>query len=332
MTVKLQRPKTRKILAAISGPYFALLALIVVCALTNDVFFSTQNLLNITRQVSYSGIIALGMTLIIIGGGIDLSVGSLFALSGVAATVSMQSFSAPMAASLGVSSDAAGIMIGAVVALLVTLLGCTVNALAIVYGKLPPFIATLGTYSIFRSMALFLANSGTLSIKNLALNDIGGATLLGIPLPAMILVAMTFILELVLAKTVFGRHVCAVGSNERVAQFAGIRTNAVKFITYLVPGLCIGISSFLFLGRLGSISSSDAGMLYELDAIAAVIIGGASMSGGRGKLRGTLAGILILGVVSNILDMWGVSVNLKGVVKGLVIIISVLIQRKEKST
>jgi len=131
---------------------------------------------------------------------------------------------------------------------------------------------------------------------------------------------------------VFGRHVCAVGANPRVALFAGIRTGRVKAATYMIPGVCIGISAFLFLGRLGSISSSDAGMLYELDAIAAVIIGGAAMSGGRGRLRGTLAGILILGVVSNVLDMWGVSANLKGVVKGLVIIVSVLIQRKEQTT
>ena len=117
-----------------------------------------------------------------------------------------------------------------------------------------------------------------------------------------------------------------------MATFAGIRANRVTFATYLIPGLCIGASAFLFLGRLGSISSSNAGMLYELDAIAAVIIGGASMAGGRGTLRGTLAGVFILGVVSDILDLWGVSVNLQGVVKGLVIIVSVLIQRKEKRT
>lgn len=327
-----KRPEIKKILATFSGPVFALLALIVVCALTNDVFFSTRNLLNITRQVSYSGIIALGMTFIIIGGGIDLSVGSLFALSGVAATVAMQAFSVPVATSVGISPDAAGLIIGIAVALLVALLGCAVNSFVIVFGKLPPFIATLGTYSIFRSLALFLANSGTLSVNNSALNELGSATFLGIPFPAVVLVVMTLVMEILLLKTVFGRHVCAVGSNERVAAFAGIRTQAVRFATYMIPGFCIGISAVLFLGRLGSISSSDAGMLYELDAIAAVIIGGASMSGGRGTLRGTLAGILILGVVSNILDLWGVSVNLKGVVKGLVIIISVLIQRKEKTT
>ena len=322
----------KKILSALSGPYFALLVLVVLCSLTNDVFASSQNLLNITRQVSYSGLIALGMTFVIIVGGIDLSVGSLFALSGVLAALAMQSFSIPIAKSLGLSADTAGILVGATTALLVALVGSAVNALAIVVGKLPPFIATLGTYSIFRSLALFFADSGTLSVANPALGTLGGATVLGLPLPALTLIVLAFVMEIILSQTVFGRHVCAVGSNDRVAQFAGIRTGGVKLVTYLIPGLCVGLSSFLFLGRLGSISSSNAGMLYELDAIAAVIIGGASMSGGRGTLRGTLAGIFILGIVSNILDMWGVSVNLQGVVKGLVIIISVLIQRKEKAT
>ena len=322
----------KTLLSAIAGPTFALAALILLCGLTNDVFLSTQNLLNIMRQVSYSGLIALGMTFVIVGGGIDLSVGSLFALAGVSAALAMQSFSAPVAAILGLSPDAAGILVGATVAMAAALLGSAVNALAIVAGRLPPFIATLGTLSIFRSSALFLADSGTLAVDNPAFAALGGATALGIPLPALVLVVATAAMDVVLARTVFGRHVCAVGANARVATFAGIRSGRVTFANYLIPGLCIGASAFLFLGRLGSISSSNAGMLYELDAIAAVIIGGASMTGGRGTLRGTLAGIFILGVVSNILDLWGVSVNLQGVVKGLVIIVSVLIQRKEKRT
>lgn len=329
--MKLNASFFRTLKRSISGPVFALLGLVLVSALTNDVFFSTQNLLNITRQVSYSGLIALGMTFIIVVGGIDLSVGSLFALSGVAAAVAMQRFALPLADVLGMGPEWAGVVVGALAALLTALAGCSVNALAVVYGKLPPFIATLGTYSIFRSLALFLADSGTLAVRNPRLMAIGGGSVLGLPVPAAMLLGMAIVMEVVLAQTVFGRHVCAVGSNARVALFAGIRVNAVKFITYLIPGICIGMSAFLYLGRLGSISSSDAGMLYELDAIAAVIIGGASMSGGRGTLRGTLAGILILGVVSNILDMWGISVNLKGVVKGLVIIVSVLIQRKERT-
>lgn len=324
--------KLKRTASAISGPYLALAALVLVCSLTSDVFLSLSNLLNISRQVSYSGIIALGMTFVIIAGGIDLSVGSLFALAGVAAAVAMQSWSAPFATATGLYPDTAGIIIGVVVSMVVSLLGAAANALIIVYGKLPPFIATLGTLSIFRSMALFLADSGTISVGNASLNAAGGAEVLGIPLPALIMLLLTIVFGLILSNSVFGRHVCALGSSERVARFAGIRANAVKLAAYITPGFCIGISSFLFLARLGSISSSNAGISYELDAIAAVIIGGASMAGGRGTLRGTLAGILILGVVSNVLDLWGVSANLKGVVKGLVIIVSVLIQRKEKTT
>lgn len=330
--MRIKPPSLATIRAAAAGPWFALAALVLLCGLTNDVFLGTQNLLNIMRQVSYTGLIALGMTFVIVGGGIDLSVGSLFAFAGVSAALAMQSFTAPVSATLGLAPDAAGILVGAVVAMAVALLGSAVNALAIVAGRLPPFIATLGTLSIFRSSALFLADSGTLAVDNPAFAALGGATALGVPLPALVLVTVAVLMDVALARTVFGRHVCAVGASPRVAAFAGIRVNRVTFATYLIPGLCIGASAFLFLGRLGSISSSNAGMLYELDAIAAVIIGGASMSGGRGTLRGTLAGIFILGVVSNILDLWGVSVNLQGVVKGLVIVVSVLIQRKEKNT
>lgn len=323
------RPFFKK-LATASGPYFALVALLLLCGITNDTFLSTQNLLNILRQVSYSGLIALGMTFVIVGGGIDLSVGSLFALSGVAGALAMSHWAGPVASALHLSSDFSGILLGLFVACLVGLIGSALNALIIVIGRLPPFIATLGTLSIFRSSALCLADSGTLAVENAQFAQLGGATCLGLPIPALVLILTTVLLDFLLGRTVFGRHVAAVGANTRVAQFAGIQTRRITALTYLIPGICIGLSAFLFLGRLGSISSSNAGNLYELDAIAAVIIGGASMSGGHGTLRGTLAGILILGIVSNILDLWGVSVNLQGVVKGLVIIISVLIQRKGK--
>ena len=310
----------------VSGPFCALAALLALCALSNDAFFQTQNLLNITRQVSYSGIIALGMTFVIVGGGIDLSVGSLFALSGVAAAVSMRAFSAPAAAALGIATDSAGVAIGLAAAMAAAMAGAGVNALLIVAGRLPPFIATLGTYSIFRSAALLLADSGTVQAGNPALERLGGGSILGLPAPAAVMFAFAAALELLLALTVFGRHCCAVGASERVAKYAGVRTGRVRALTYLLPGVCAGAAAFLFLGRLGSVSSSDAGMLYELDAIAAVIIGGAAMSGGSGTLRGTLAGVFILGVLSNILDLWGVPVNLKGVVKGAVIAASVMMQ------
>lgn len=309
------------------GAFLALLVLVVICSLTNPTFSKPANLLNILRQCSYSGIIALGMTYVIVAGGIDLSVGSLFALCGVA-TVGLLNL-IPTTTSLPVPLL---VVIACALSLVCGLLCGAANGALVVLGRLPPFIATLGTYSIFRSLALYMADSGNATPASSALSasliGFGSSYWLGLPTPAWILLLLTVILGVHLAATPLGRHTLAAGANERVARFAGIRVGAVRFRTYLLIGALAGLSAFLFLGRLGTISSSNAGMLYELDAIAAVIIGGASMSGGRGTVAGTLAGVLVLGIVSNILDLWGVNVSLQGTVKGLVIILSVLIQRK----
>ncbi len=328
--------KWKKVFRCIGGPYLALIVLFLICALTNDVFAKPANLINILRQVSYSGMIALGMTFVIVGGGIDLSVGSLFALCGVFSVLAANHVTPWVMQSMEgflPGSDLTGFLIAAIVSVLTGLVGALINGAVIVLGKLPPFIATLGTYSIFRSLSLYFADAGTLSTENPVISDFGSSSVFGfLPTPAFIMLLLTAVLGVLLSETSFGRHVCAVGSNERVARYAGIHTGRTQFLTYAVIGLCVGISAFLFVGRLSSVSSSNAGLLYELDAIAAVIIGGAAMSGGRGSLWGTLGGVLILGIVSNILDMWGVSVNLQGTVKGLVIIISVLIQRKDHAS
>ena len=150
----------------------------------------------------------------------------------------------------------------------------------------------------------------------------------GIMIPLLLWGYKAVALSVLLNRTRLGRHICAVGSNERVARYSGIRTGAVKYATYLIAGLTAGISALLFGSRLNAVSSTSAGLSYELDAIAAVIIGGSSMNGGKASVWGTLAGVLILGIVSNVLDMWGISVTLQGTVKGLVIIIAVMIQRK----
>ena len=299
------------------GPWLALAVLLVVCCLSSESFRQPQNLLNIMRQVSYSGIIALGMTLIIIGGGIDLAVGSLLALSGVLGIMVMNQVADPLV----------GLMLGAGVALAVGIGGGALNGLLVAAGRIPPFIATLGTLSIFRSLALYAADAGLVS-GNDHFRRLGAAAWLGVPVPVWVLLATAVIFSILLNRTRFGRHLCAVGSNERVAHYAAIRTGRIRFLTYVLAGAAVGISALLLGGRLNSISSTNAGLSYELDAIAAVIIGGTAMAGGRGSVWGTLAGILILGIVSNVLDMWGVSVNLQGAVKGAVIIGAVLIQRK----
>ena len=311
----MDKAKLRKTLTAYA-PYFALAILLVICCISSPGFRRPQNLLNITRQVSYSGIIALGMTFIIIGGGIDLSVGSLLAFSGTIGIIAMNHVESPMG----------GMLLAVAATLLAGLLGGALNGTLINVGKLPPFIATLGTMSIFRSLTLQMTNAGTLSTANEIYGKVGGAVFLKVPLPTIVLFALTALGSLILLRTRFGRHVCAIGSNERVAKYAAINTSLVSFCTYALTGLLTGLSGLLLGGRLCSLSSTTAGMGYELDAIAASIIGGTSMSGGKGSLAGTLMGVLILGIISNILVMWNVSANLQDTVKGVVIIAAVLIQ------
>ena len=311
----------RRISGPTAGAWIALAVLLAVCCLGNEYFRDPQNLLNITRQVSYSGIIALGMTFVIAAGGIDLSVGSLLAFSGV---LSLQVMNAT-AGTPEVQLAAAFLT-----ALAVGAAGGAVNGALVGAARVQPFIVTLGTWSIYRSLALYFADAGLVGTSNPLYPEMTGREFLHVSLPAWILLALTILLAAVLRSTPFGRHVCAVGSNERVARHAAIRTGWGKFHTYLLAGGLAGVSAFLLGGRLSSVSSTSAGLSYELDAIAAVIIGGSAMTGGRASVGGTLAGVLILGIVSNALDMWGVSVNLQGTVKGLVIIIAVLIQYKRK--
>ena len=308
-----------RLLKSTGGPYAALVVLLLLCCLSNEHFRNVQNLINITRQVSYSGIIALGMTFVIAGAGIDLSVGSLLALAGAFSIMSMNAFP---------GSETAAVAVAAVVAVVTGAVGGSANGLLVSLGKIPPFIATLGPMVILRSLTLYFADSGLVSTENEAFRSFGGSVFCRIPLPVWIMLILTVALSVLLNRTRLGRHICAVGSNERVARYSGIRTGAVKYATYLIAGLTAGISALLFGSRLNAVSSTSAGLSYELDAIAAVIIGGSSMNGGKASVWGTLAGVLILGIVSNVLDMWGISVTLQGTVKGLVIIIAVMIQRK----
>ncbi len=302
-----------------SKPFLALAALLVVCMISNEHFRSPQNLINITRQVACPGIAALGMTLIIIAGGIDLSIGSLLALSGVIGIMLMEKIADPTTALCAAFAVTLGI----------GLLGGVINGAIITLGKVPSFIATLGTLSIYRSLSLYLADAGTVSSSNESFRALGSASFLGLPLPAWVFFGLALVFGVILRQTSFGRHICAAGANPKAAEYAAIKVNLVRFLTYTMAGLTAGIAAFLFSTRLNSISSTDAGLSYELDAIAAAIIGGTAMNGGRGSIAGTVAGVFILGIISNALDMWGAPVNLQGLVKGSIIIVAVLIQRQK---
>jgi ribose transport system permease protein len=181
--------------------------------------------------------------------------------------------------------------------------------------------------AIYRSLTLYTVDAGEFRTGNEYYADFGSGAVLGIPTPVWVFLCLTAVFAVVLNGTRFGRHVCAVGSNARVATYSAIRVKAVTFATYVIAGFTVGVTSVLLGARLNSISSSNAGVSYELDAIAAAIIGGTSLSGGRGTIVGTLVGAVILGIVNNMMVMWEVSPYLHGTVKGIVIIIAVLIQR-----
>ena len=313
-----------------AASWIALVLLLVVCVIVRPEFRNPQTLLMIAKQVTIVGIIALGMTFVIAGGGIDLSVGSLFAFSGVSALLVLKDL---QEAGMALAWSEGGVfLIVTVVALLVGALGGALNGLLVAVCKIPPFIATLGTLSIFRSLALHFAESGTLPLRNVVNGtDTPGISELAAPMigkyevTAVVFVVLTAICWVLMKYTAFGRHVCAVGANEKVAKFAGINTGTVKLLTYTLTGLLVGAGVVLFLGQLESVPN-NAGNLYELDAIAAVVIGGTAMSGGKANVWGTLAGALILGLIFAFLNFTGTAPALKGLVQGVIILLSVLIQ------
>ena len=299
-----------------TAPLLALVALFLVSIAISPHFFHLGNLLNILRQVSYTGIIALGMTFVIISGGIDLSVGSMTALCGGFAVIAMNA----------AGGDTRAIILAFVVSLAAGAVFGILNGVLITRFRLAPFIVTLGSMSIFRSLTLYFVSGGEYRSQSTIYQSVGSSYFLGVPVPAWIFILLAVLFYAVLNHTAYGRFVCAVGSSERVARYSSINVRRVKFVTYLITGLTVGVTAVMLSSRLNSVSSGNAGAAFELDAIAAVVIGGTSMSGGTGTIPGTVVGALILGVINNMLNMMGVSPYLQGMVKGLVIILAVLMQ------
>ncbi|HOO33072.1 MAG TPA: ABC transporter permease [Thermotogota bacterium] len=316
--------KTPKILKNFSaekwGPLLALVILFVISAIASPYFLKTRNLMNILRQVSYTGIIGLGMTFVIITGGIDLSVGSMTALVGGIAILVLNALGGGIWAIIVAVLAAIGIGAG---------FGA-INGLVITKGRVAPFIVTLGTMAIYRSLTLYISGAGEFRSQSDLFPELGMGYFLGIPIPVWIFIGLAVLFSVILNHTRYGRYICAIGSNERVAKYAAIKIDRIRFLAYVIIGVTVAVTAVLLSSRLNSISSSNAGQNYELDAIAAVIIGGTAMSGGSGTIFGTVIGAIILGIVNNMLNMLGVSPYLQGTVKGLVIIGAVLIQRKKK--
>ncbi|HEY9559488.1 MAG TPA: ABC transporter permease, partial [Anseongella sp.] len=266
---------------------FALICLVL--SLTTPGFFSLQNMTIILRQVSINGILAIGVTFVIIAGGIDLSLGSVVAFTGVMAALFAHPGEFPLIVPLAVAVTA-GLAIGAL------------NGLVITRGTVAPFIVTLGMMTIARGLALVA--SGGRPVTNLSdgFNFIGGGDLMGIPVPILIFGGVILASSFLLNKTRIGRYMYAVGGNEQAAYAAGVRVKSVKLIAYMICSALAAVAGIVLASRITT-GQPNAGIAYELDAIAAVVIGGTSLAGGIGSIGGTVLGVLLIGVINNGLDL-----------------------------
>lgn len=298
------------------GPLAGLFAIVLVVSIMEPDFLTLNNLFNILRQVSINALIAFGMTFVILTGGIDLSVGSILALSSAFVAGLMTDGTSALIAVM------AGLIVGAVMGAL--------NGMVISLGKVAPFIATLATMTIFRGLTLVYTDGKPIT----GLSQGGWFELFGrgyfwiFPVPVLTMLIAFAVLYFILKKTTFGRYTYAIGGNEEAAKLMGIQVNKVKIMIYSLSGLMAALAGIILTSRLNS-AQPTAGTSYELDAIAAVVLGGTSLSGGRGWIVGTLIGALIIGTLNNGLNLLGVSSFFQLVVKGLVILFAVLADRKQ---
>ena len=290
------------------------LALILVCALFSSMtsrFLTPTNISVILNQVSVNAILAFGVTFVIIAGGIDLSLGSLVAVCGVVVALLSQNNEYSLWLAI-IGTLIAGIALGAL------------NGIIVVLTKVPPFIVTLGTMTIGRGVALILSKGRPISELNESLNFLGNGDLLGIPIPILFLVLSYATCHILLTKTIFGRYVKAIGGNEMASYVAGVRVNRIKLYVYMISGLFAALAGILLTARINT-GQPNAGLGFELDAIAAVIIGGTSTRGGKGTITGTLLGVLFIGVINNGLDLINVSAYWQQVIMGGIIILAVVL-------
>nr|WP_301610892.1 ribose ABC transporter permease [Microbacterium sp. APC 3898] len=298
------------------APFIGLILIIVIITALNPGFLSVSNLMNVLRQVSINALIAFGMTFVILTGGIDLSVGATLALTGAVTAGMMASGIDPIFAML------LGLLLGAVLG--------AINGFIIAKGKVAPFIATLATMTIYRGLTLVYTDGRPISGlgDSLTFQMLGKGYFLGIPVPVVTMIISFGVLYFILKKTTFGRRVYAVGGNEEASILSGINADRIKIYVYSLLGLLAALASLILTSRLNS-AQPTAGEMFELDAIAAVVLGGTSLTGGRGWIVGTLIGALIIGVLNNGLNLIGVPSFFQQVVKGAVILLAVLLDRKK---
>jgi ribose/xylose/arabinose/galactoside ABC-type transport system permease subunit len=294
------------------GVVVALVVLIVVASFVSDRFLTVPNLLNILRQVAIVGILAVGMTFVILTAGIDLSVGAILGLSVVIFASLLEGYSMAVAIPLGLL---AGVAAG------------LVNGIGVAYGGIPPFIMTLGMLSFARGLAFIHTGGTPIAILNEDFYDIGNGYILGLPIPALFLLATLLVSAVVLSMTPFGRSIYAMGSNEDAARLSGVPVRRYKTLVYVVSGFLAALAGLVYASQL-SVGTPIAGTGYELDAIAAVVVGGTSLFGGKGSVFGTFVGTLIIGILANILNLTGVDPFVQQLFKGALIVIAVYVMSR----
>ena len=315
-----QRMEKKKMSVSLkkNKPLIVLFLIIAIMTVASPVFLTPGNLLTVLLQTSYNAILAVGISFTILIGGIDLSIGSVLAFS----------------SAIGALLLTQGWPLFAVLLLILalgTLLGF-LNGLLVSYGRLQAFIATLGTMSLWRGLTLVITQARPISIRKAPVADafcfIGSGSVLGVPVPVWIMVLVFLLAYVILRHRRIGRYLYAIGCNEEAALYSGIQTQKVKLFAFSISGLLASLAGIIVTARLSS-ATPTAGTAYEMDAIAAAVLGGVSMAGGKGNIRGIAVGALIIGILSNALNLLNIGSYYQGVVKGIVILIAVLLDRGE---
>ena len=309
------------------GPIVGLVILCIAGTALNGEFATLDNAMNVLTRTAFIGIIAVGMCFVIISGGIDLSVGSMAALIAGCVILLMNALG-----EAGWSSTPV-VALGMAFAVVLGALFGLAHGLLITRGRIEPFIVTLGTLGIFRAYLTYFSNGGAITLEN-TLADAYGPVFyghfLGVPVPVWVFALVAGVGALILNRTAYGRYVQAIGSNEQVARYAAVDVDRIKVLTYMLLGACVGIATLLYVPRLGS-ASPTTGLLWELEAIAAVIVGGTALKGGAGSITGTVVGAVLLSVISNVLNLTSIiSVYLNAAVQGFVIIVVAFMQRRRR--
>lgn len=318
----------KRVFGIINGPFmvfillsFVLFMLTDILKLNNDsgrwIFLSNTNILNVANQITMNAIIAFGMTFVLLTLGIDLSVGAIVSAAGVFLSILFVDYKLPFLVSI-IIVLICGMFIG------------FFNGVIIAKLRIPPFVVTLATMTVFRGAALLMVNGTAKFISDPTFKIIGNSYVGPIPLPVIIMILVFIVFHLVLTRTKFGRYMYIMGGNEETAVLSGIKVDKMKIWIYMIAGMAASLSGIILASRLGS-GSPNVGVGYELDAITATIVGGTSLSGGVGTIVGTMAGALIIGVINNGVNILGISPYMQWVVKGAVILIAVIVDRKSHS-